>query len=76
MDTGRPRLETGDWVEEVVLCPEQHAYLVWIGRDLIPEVKNVLASLFREYQGVFAWTAKDVLGHPTKVVIHKLNVDL
>lgn len=70
MDTERPKLETGDQVEEVMLCLDQHTRVIQIGWDLIPKIQDALVSVLQEYRGIFTWTTEDVLRIPAKVMIH------
>ena len=46
-----------------------------IGTSLNPQTKKVIISFLKGNPDVFAWSHKDMLGIPTNIIQHHLNVD-
>ncbi|XP_071933039.1 uncharacterized protein [Coffea arabica] len=66
---------TQDEIEEFPLREDRPDQVIRIGALLPPEEKEGLKALLREYSQVFAWSVDDMLGIPTDLAIHHLDVD-
>ncbi|GKV23293.1 hypothetical protein SLEP1_g33040 [Rubroshorea leprosula] len=63
-------------VETVPLSPDEPDKRVKIGTKLTPEERTKLLEFLKANRDVFAWTIDEMLGIPTKFVVHKLSTDL
>ena len=46
-----------------------------IGTNLNPQTKKEIISFLKGNLDVFAWSHEDMLGIPTDIIQHRLNVD-
>ncbi|XP_071933541.1 uncharacterized protein [Coffea arabica] len=73
---GEPnRLEPGDEVEQVVLDETKPDQIVQVGAGLPSPLKEEMISLIKDHRDVFAWSADEVVGVPSELMIHQLNVN-
>ncbi|XP_071901074.1 uncharacterized protein [Coffea arabica] len=69
------QLDTPDEIAEFPLKEGRPDQTIRIGASLPPKEKDNLKALLREYAQVFAWTVEDMLGIPTDLAVHHLNID-
>ena len=63
-------------LETVELVEGETARTTRIGMTLSPEMRTRLVQFLKKNLDVFAWSHEDMPGLSTKVIQHKLNVDL
>ncbi|XP_071916230.1 uncharacterized protein [Coffea arabica] len=74
--TGKPgRFEPGDEVEQVVLDEARPDQVVQVGAKLPSPLKEEMIHLIKDHRDVFAWSADEVVGVPSELMIHQLNVN-
>ena len=61
-------------LEEVLLDDSRPERTTRISTLASPPVRQVLTTLLRENQHVFAWNHEDMLGINASIIVHKLNV--
>ena len=50
--------------------------MVKIDSGLGEQTRRALKALLKKYTEIFAWSADDMLGIPSKLAVHKLHVDV
>jgi len=63
-------------LETMELVEGETVRMTRIGTTLSPEMRTRLVQFFKKNLNVFAWSHEDMPGISTKVIQHKLNVDL
>ena len=63
-------------LETVELVEGETARTTRIGMTLSPELRTRLVQFLKKNIYVFAWSHEDMPGISTKVILHRLNVDL
>ncbi|XP_071924992.1 uncharacterized protein [Coffea arabica] len=74
-----PELEEGvkatvDDLKEINLGTSEDPRPIYISASLSPDEEKAYIELLREYQDIFAWTYKEMLGLDPKVAVHHLAV--
>ncbi|XP_027063199.2 uncharacterized protein [Coffea arabica] len=69
------RLEPGEEVEQVVLDEAKPDQVVQVGAGLPSPLKEEMISLIEDHRDIFAWSADEVVGVPSELMTHQLNVN-
>ena len=68
------RRVTASALEEVNVGTTSDPWLLSIAEDLLPDQKETMLALLKEYKDVFGWSHKDMKGLDPKFYQHKINL--
>ncbi|RDX64239.1 hypothetical protein CR513_57228, partial [Mucuna pruriens] len=59
-------------LEVVNLGESKEEKEIWVGKQMLLDLRQKLVELLKEYANVFAWSYRDMLGLDNSIVEHKL----
>ncbi|CAL2256617.1 unnamed protein product [Prunus armeniaca] len=63
-------------LEKVQIDDNNLDWIVKIGAQLPPQIRDNLTNFLRENAEVFAWSYEDMLGIDPEIISHRLSIDL